>query len=889
VLALIVAAPAAAAPPANDNRVDAADIPAFPSAIAGTTVEATVERLDPQVSKCGPIEGTVWYRISPAPDGTLTFAVQGEGLMPVIRIYSMAKTGITELSCGAAGLGKAASASFVARRGDSYLVVVGKKPGTADAAFTLQATQTLPPPNDDQGQATRVPKIPATLTGTTVAATANGDTDTAECGLGGGGSVWYALDPAGETRVLLKLRVAAGIDAGLAVFEKTRSQVEEIGCQKTDRNGGLSVAFDTTKGSTYLIMVGTRKGSAAGEFVLDATRAEPRETAPGQALGTTGVPGTVDWISDPNDVYSTTLEAGTTYRIAFVSDGAVLTVTGHGEKLLTFEGKGYRTVTPGPASAGRYVFDVSAPDDTGTFGYDLVVKPAEADDTGAGLALSLGVPVNGSIAPAAADVVDVYHFVVTTDRTNIRITLDTPKKSGVSAVVTGPDGEKVGTLVKQLERPLAAGRYLLTVQGTLGKKASDYTVAFAVRQRTVATIRAPRGELPSNVPADIHVALNPAPTTGVIVVRIERYDETDGWVFAKAITVSVPGGPVQWEPPTPGRWRVSARYDGSLSFSASRTKVHAFTVVRARELAPGTPLAKAGVMQRVDWARDVNDVWWKQVEPGVTYLVAFTSTGARATLTLPDGSTVAMSGNGFRVLTPGPGQGGKVVVDVTAPEDRGAIPYRLVVKPAGADDIGLGTPFRNLEIVRGTLDPAAADVVDLYRFTLKDTTSDVRLRLASERGSGIAIRVLSPGGREIGSSATVIKRGLPAGTYIVAVRGAMGKPGGAYTLRLIARHYTTTTVSLASPTVRFGSAVSMRVTVEPRPSAGTLEVRVDRYDPSLGWVYARTLGVAPTGGWVSWTPTLPGQYRLKATYSGSIEHTPSASPTVTVDVTDALR
>ena len=60
------------------------------------------------------------------------------------------------------------------------------------------------------------------------------------------------------------------------------------------------------------------------------------------------------------------------------------------------------------------------------------------------------------------------------------------------------------------------------------------------------------------------------------------------------------------------------------------------------------------------------------------------------------------------------------------------------------------------------------------------------------------------------------------------------------------------------------------------------------YRASLGWVYARTLSLAPTGGMAGWTPTVAGQYRLRATYSGSIEHTPSVSPTVVVDVTTAV-
>src|SRR3989442_11040973 len=63
-VALATAAPSLATPPPNDNRADAAPIPTFPATVPGTTVEATVERLDPQVSQCGRIEATTWYQIT---------------------------------------------------------------------------------------------------------------------------------------------------------------------------------------------------------------------------------------------------------------------------------------------------------------------------------------------------------------------------------------------------------------------------------------------------------------------------------------------------------------------------------------------------------------------------------------------------------------------------------------------------------------------------------------------------------------------------------------------------------------------------------------------------------------------------------------------------------
>ena len=86
--ALVAAASAAGAhtrqdvAPPNDNRADALVIGGFPTTVPGTTVEATVERLDPQRSQCGTVESTVWYRIDKAPDGTIAVNVKARGSGP---------------------------------------------------------------------------------------------------------------------------------------------------------------------------------------------------------------------------------------------------------------------------------------------------------------------------------------------------------------------------------------------------------------------------------------------------------------------------------------------------------------------------------------------------------------------------------------------------------------------------------------------------------------------------------------------------------------------------------------------------------------------------------------------------------------------------------------
>src|SRR5437868_2352814 len=152
-VALALAAPVLAAPPPNDNRADAQLLPSFPASTHGTTVDATVERLDPQVSKCGRIEATVWYRIEAAPDGTIVATVQAAGpLAPVVRIYRRNPSNISEVSCGTGQAGGKVVASVAAVRGAGYLILVGRRPGTASGEFDLRADLVLPPDNDERGE-----------------------------------------------------------------------------------------------------------------------------------------------------------------------------------------------------------------------------------------------------------------------------------------------------------------------------------------------------------------------------------------------------------------------------------------------------------------------------------------------------------------------------------------------------------------------------------------------------------------------------------------------------------------------------------------------------------------------------------------------------------------
>ena len=94
-------------------------------------------------------------------------------------------------------------------------------------------------------------------------------------------------------------------------------------------------------------------GSRDGDFTVSALAAEPREKAPGTPLPAGGTSATVDRLSDVNDVYSTSLIAGTTYRIAFGSTGCGhLSIKGRLGEVHSLSCNGYTTFTPGPDGAG---------------------------------------------------------------------------------------------------------------------------------------------------------------------------------------------------------------------------------------------------------------------------------------------------------------------------------------------------------------------------------------------------------------------------------------------------------------------------------------------------------------------------------------------------------
>ena len=567
--ALVLVAPATAAAPSNDNRADSVLLPDFPANVHGTTAEATVERLDPQVSRCGRIEGTVWYRIESAPDGTIVSTVQAAaGFAPVVRIYRRGSSSIQELDCGTANAGGKVVVSVQAVRGAGYLILVGRRPGTADGEFDLRADLHLPPENDERGGAVRLGRLPATVRATTLGATA-GESDRTYCGLAGG-SVWYRLTGPASGRAILRLSAVGELNAVVAVFRSVRSRTELVACAETDRKGSAVLGFGARPGASYLIAVGEQRNSPPGEFRLQVQPAEAPERHPGRALRLGGVRDSVNGLTDVNDVWSVRLRRGTTYRIAFSSSPCARATLHARGRVVRLSCRAHSTFTPGRDGGGRYVVEVQASSGAARQRYRLQIAAARVDDVGVGAELGPG-GARGSLSPSGVDVLDLYHFDV--ERlSEARLQLAQPSGHAFRLIVLTDSGARLGAGESHFRRRLGRGRYVVAVEAAVGSRAGRYRLFLRLRDVTSTSMLA-SGRSSVEISPGSSVALSclvsPA-AGGRVELQIDRFDPLTGWHFHRLMRAPA-GTTVSWRPPAAGRWRVRARFLGTSRSSPSRS------------------------------------------------------------------------------------------------------------------------------------------------------------------------------------------------------------------------------------------------------------------------------------------------------------------------------
>ena len=96
--------------------------------------------------------------------------------------------------------------------------------------------------------------------------------------------------------------------------------------------------------------------------------------------------------------------------------------------------------------------------------------------------------------------------------------------------------------------------------------------------------------------------------------------------------------------------------------------------------------------------------------------------------------------------------------------------------------------------------------------------SDVRLRLGGS--SPYALVLLTDSGSRISTSGSQIRRELDRGRYVVAVRAEIGAPASAYTLGLVIRRITTTTLKASTVEPALGTSVTFTLARGGSAAAG---------------------------------------------------------------------
>jgi hypothetical protein len=311
---------------------------------------------------------------------------------------------------------------------------------------------------------------------------------------------------------------------------------------------------------------------------------------------------------------------------------------------------------------------------------------------------------------------------------------------------------------------------------------------------------------------------------------------------------------------------------------------------------PGKPLPPRGVSSSVDPLVDFDDAFSVRLQPGIPYRFNLApARGGCVGVALYRPGTRSFSASrplhtlrcgGYFTLTPGPGGGGRYTLLVTANGARaGAQRYHLAAGAAGPDDTAPGRTLGNLSTRRGSLNARGLDVVDLYRFDV-GTRSDVTLRLRAPGSASFDLLLIGETGRRLGcecgsSGSRRLTKQLSPGHYFAVVR-AREFSHGAYGLSLLVRQITATQVTFggagtagASP----GQAVAVTAHVAGA-TAGRVTIRVERFDPLMGWQFARRYRLRVSrGGAASATfvPRTVGRWRARAFYSGTRTTSPSKS------------
>jgi hypothetical protein len=448
------------------------------------------------------------------------------------------------------------------------------------------------PANDNRASAQRLGAPPVSVGGTTVGATRENADPAGACAPTSNSTVWYRLDGTGEGRLIVRLDAADEVDLTMVVLRRVRSETSFVTCRNTDAKGNAQFSFGTADEGNYLFMVAQRASSQPGGFRLNLLVPENREAYPGTHLPARGVTTSVDPLIDSDDAWSTEMKAAHTYRINLITGAEkCVALALYGPRLRSFASGGpirsascggYLTFTPGPGGGGRYSLRVFARGERGETAYRLQVAEAGRDDTSPGLPLHNLEQRVGMLSGRSVDVIDLYRFQVGA-RSDVVLTLATGERMQTDLALLNDRGRNVRCACfasggARMRLQLPRGRYFLAVRSR-EHSGGRYRLRLLVREITKTGISIDGRRSASATPGRsvvVAAKVSPPRAGGLVRFRVDRFDPLQGWVFARFLTAQVGAdgvARVAWIPPSVGRWRIDARFRGTITRSPSSSGI----------------------------------------------------------------------------------------------------------------------------------------------------------------------------------------------------------------------------------------------------------------------------------------------------------------------------
>jgi hypothetical protein len=443
------------------------------------------------------------------------------------------------------------------------------------------------PSNDERQNAARISHLPALVGGTTKDATL-GEADRGTCATSAG-SVWYRLDPGRTRRVVARLRASGDLDATVDVYLRLRSRQRLLTCDIGDAHGRAAVGFLAHRGQSYLIRVARRTGSPSGDFTLGVEGAGgPR--LPGPALPAGGVSGSLDRVERTAQAWSVRMRTGVRYRVSLVHRGAGCvraSIYRAGVRprpgrpaLEALPCNGYGLFTPRARDGERFSVLVRAAGGVrGDQRYRLQIARAGRDDSAPGVFVPNYARLRGSLDRAGVDAIDLFRFDVTR-RSVLFLHLRSPRQSAaVDLLLIDRFGNVMrcacgGGANEALHKGLHPGRFFIAARAR-GGALTPYTLLRASRTITKTHLTVDGHGFSLLAPgraATVAISTEPA-VTGPATVTFEQFDPLSGWQFVRSEHVRVAAGraTLHYTPPSEGRWRATATYDGTRGTAPSAT------------------------------------------------------------------------------------------------------------------------------------------------------------------------------------------------------------------------------------------------------------------------------------------------------------------------------